>query len=116
MMGGSVGSAPTWPRDDRVDHYLANVRQLGHSPMGGHFRRGLRPGLPIDQTPEDRVSITRKLGDVVPSMLPDARTRRPRELDALTGAVRASGRLVGVPTPYADALHRLTRLWMSNRS
>jgi 2-dehydropantoate 2-reductase len=58
---------------------------------------------------------TRKLGDFVPSMLQDARARRPLELDALTGAVRELGALTGVPTPYVDALHGLTRLWMSAR-
>ncbi len=48
-------------------------------------------------------------------MLQDARAGRPLELDALTGAVRELGALVGVPTPNVDAIHGLTRLWMSAR-
>jgi 2-dehydropantoate 2-reductase len=72
-------------------------------------------GCPIAQSPEDRHAVTRKLGDFVPSMLQDARAGRPLELDALTGAVRELGALVGVPTPYVDAIHGLTRLWMSPR-
>ena len=36
--GAGVEPASTWPRDDRVGHYLANVRQLGHLPMGRHPR------------------------------------------------------------------------------
>src|ERR1700761_2496071 len=74
---------------------------------------GERIGCPIAQSPEDRHAVTRKLGDFVPSMLQDARAGRPLELDALTGAVRELGALVGVPTPYVDAIHGLTRLWMS---
>jgi len=70
-------------------------------------------GCPIAQTPEDRHAVTRKLGDFVPSMLQDARAGRPLELDALTGAVRELGALTGVPTPFVDAIHGLTRLWMT---
>jgi 2-dehydropantoate 2-reductase len=76
---------------------------------------GMRIGCPITQSPQDRHAVTRKLGDFVPSMLQDARAGRPLELDALTGAVRELGDLVGVPTPNVDAIHGLTRLWMSAR-
>jgi 2-dehydropantoate 2-reductase len=76
---------------------------------------GERIGCPIAQSPEDRHAVTRKLGDFVPSMLQDARAGRPLELDALTGAVRELGALVGVPTPNVDAIHGLTRLWTSVR-
>jgi 2-dehydropantoate 2-reductase len=69
-----------------------------------------RIGCPIEQTPDDRHAVTRKLGDFRPSMLQDAEAGRPLELDALTGAVREIGAIVGVPTPYVDALHGLTRL------
>ena len=76
---------------------------------------GMRIGCPIAQSPQDRHAVTRKLGDFVPSMLQDARAGRPLELDALTGAVRELGALVGVPTPNVDAIHGLTRLWTSVR-
>ncbi|MCW2891581.1 MAG: 2-dehydropantoate 2-reductase [Trebonia sp.] len=76
---------------------------------------GMRIGCPIAQSPQDRHAVTRKLGDFVPSMLQDARAGRPLELDALTGAVRELGALAGVPTPNVDAIHGLTRLWMSAR-
>ncbi len=76
---------------------------------------GERIGCPIAQSPDDRHAVTRKLGDFVPSMLQDARAGRPLELDALTGAVRELGALTGVPTPCVDAIHGLTRLWMTAR-
>jgi 2-dehydropantoate 2-reductase len=76
---------------------------------------GERIGCPIAQSPADRHAVTRKLGDFVPSMLQDARAGHPLELDALTGAVRELGALVGVPTPNVDAIHGLTRLWTSVR-
>src|SRR6201996_985869 len=76
---------------------------------------GDRIGCPIAQSPEDRHAGTRKLGDFAPSMLQDARAGRALELDALTGAVRELGAIVDVPTPYVDAIHGLTRLWMSAR-
>jgi len=76
---------------------------------------GERIGCPIAQSPADRHAVTRKLGDFVPSMLQDARAGRPLELDALTGAVRELGALVGIPTPHVDAIHGLTRLWASAR-
>ncbi len=71
---------------------------------------GARIGCPIDQTPTDRNAVTRKLGSFRTSMLQDADAGRALELDALTGAVREIGALVGVPTPAVDALHGLTRL------
>jgi 2-dehydropantoate 2-reductase len=76
---------------------------------------GEQIGCPVAQTPQDRHAVTRKLGDFVPSMLQDARAGRPLELDALTGAVRELGVLTGVPTPYVDAIHGLTRLAMAAR-
>ena len=76
---------------------------------------GARIGCPIEQTPQDRHEVTRKLGDFTPSMLQDARAGRPLELDALTGAVRELGALVGVPTPFTDALHGLARLYVAAR-
>ena len=34
---------------------------------------GARIGCPIEQTPQDRHEVTRRLGDFTPSMLQDAR-------------------------------------------
>jgi 2-dehydropantoate 2-reductase len=74
-------------------------------------RIGDRIGCPIAERPEDRTQITRKLGAFATSMLQDARAGRTLELDALVGAVREIGAVVGEPTPAIDALYGLTRLW-----
>ena len=71
---------------------------------------GARIGVPIEQTPEDRHVITRKLGAMKPSMLQDVEAGRAVELDALVAAVRELGQITGVPTPYTDALLGLARL------
>jgi 2-dehydropantoate 2-reductase len=102
----AITGATTGPAldDDLVREFLS-AAMLEAREIGG------RIGCPIAQTPQDRHAVTRKLGDFTPSMLQDARAGRPLELDALTGAVRELGTLIGVPTPYVDALHGLARLY-----
>ena len=86
------------------------VRAFCESAMREAQEIGGRIGCPIAETPEDRIQVTRKLGDFRSSMLQDAEAGRPLELDALAGAVREIGAVVGVPTPTVDALFGLTRL------
>lgn len=71
---------------------------------------GARIGIPIDQDPQERHAVTRKLGSFKTSMLQDVEAGRPIELDALVGAVREIGQHLGVATPSIDALMGLTRL------
>ena len=71
---------------------------------------GGRIGIPIEQTPEDRHAVTRKLGAFKPSMLQDVEAGRPVELDTLVSAVRELGELTGIPTPWTDTLLGLARL------
>jgi len=71
---------------------------------------GARIGIPIEQQPEDRHQVTRKLGAFKTSMLQDVEAGKPVELDALVGAVRELGQLSGVATPFTDALLGLARL------
>lgn len=71
---------------------------------------GERIGIPIDQQPEDRHAVTRKLGAFKTSMLQDVVAGKPVELDALVSAVRELGQLTGVATPFTDALLGLSRL------
>ena len=71
---------------------------------------GARLGLPIEQQPEDRHAVTRKLGAFKTSMLQDVEAGRKVELDALVSVVRELGQLTGVATPFTDALLGLSRL------
>ncbi|MBK0391447.1 2-dehydropantoate 2-reductase [Ramlibacter algicola] len=71
---------------------------------------GARIGIPIEQTPEDRHAVTRKLGAMKTSMLQDVEAGKSVELDALVTVVRELGQLTKVPTPFTDTLLGLARL------
>jgi 2-dehydropantoate 2-reductase len=71
---------------------------------------GARIGIPIEQLPQDRHQVTRKLGAFKTSMLQDVEAGKPVELDALVTVVRELGELTQVPTPFTDALLGLARL------
>jgi len=71
---------------------------------------GRRIGIQIDQSPEDRHAVTRKLGAFKTSMLQDVEAGRAVELDALVTVVRELGELTAVATPCTDALLGLARL------
>ena len=71
---------------------------------------GARIGIPIDQQPEDRHAVTRKLGAFKTSMLQDVEAGKPVELDALVTVVRELGQKTGVATPFTDALLGLARV------
>ena len=72
-------------------------------------------GIPIDQEPEARHAVTRKLGAFKTSMLQDLEAGRPLELDAIVGAVREVGAHLQMATPNIDALLGLTRLMARQR-
>ena len=72
-------------------------------------------GIPIDQDPEARHAVTRRLGSFRTSMLQDLLAGRPLEIDALVGAVREIGVHLGLVTPNIDALLGLTRLMAAER-
>ena len=71
---------------------------------------GARIGVPIEQDPEDRHALTRKLGAFKTSMPQDVEAGRPVELDALVSVVRELGQGCELPTPFTDALLGLARL------
>jgi 2-dehydropantoate 2-reductase len=87
------------------------VRDFNSGAMREAAAIGERIGCVIEQTPEDRHAITRRLGAFRTSMLQDADAGRPIELDALVGVVREIGQRVGVATPSIDALYGLARLF-----
>jgi 2-dehydropantoate 2-reductase len=102
-------SAITGATTDKVlDDEL--VRGFIHSVMLEAKEIGARIGIPIDQTPEDRHVVTRKLGAFKTSMLQDVEAGKAVELDALVTVVKELGELTQVPTPFTDALLGLARL------
>jgi len=72
---------------------------------------GTRIGCHIDETPEQRHLVTRKLGAFKSSMLQDVEAGRMLELDALVAAVREIGQRLQIATPNIDALLGLARLF-----
>ena len=94
--------------DPLVRAFCSNVMREAQA-IGGKI------GIPIEQTPEQRHAVTRKLGAMKTSMLQDVEAHKGIELDALVAAVAEIGQKVGVPTPYTDAMLGLTRLMARGR-
>jgi len=101
------------PCDRILDDPL--VRGLCSAVMREAQAVGAAFGLPIDEEPEARHAVTRRLGSFKTSMLQDAEAGRPLELDALLGAVREIGAHLGLATPNIDALFGLARLMARQR-
>ena len=89
--------------DPLVRHFISAVMREAQA-IGAAF------GVPIEQDPEDRHAVTRKLGSFRTSMLQDTVAGRPLEIDALLGAVREVGAHLGQATPFMDGLLGLVRL------
>jgi 2-dehydropantoate 2-reductase len=71
---------------------------------------GVAVGCPINESGEDRMAVTARLGAFKTSMLQDVEAGRPIELEALLGAPREIARAHGIPTPALDRLYGVTRL------
>jgi 2-dehydropantoate 2-reductase len=89
--------------DDLLRGFISNV-MLEAKAIGEKI------GIPIAQQPEDRHQVTLKLGAFKTSMLQDVEAGRAVELDALVGSVREIGNLLGMDTPWTDALLGLARV------
>ncbi len=72
---------------------------------------GAHIGCTIEQSPDDRHAITRRLGSFKTSMQQDVEAGRAIELDALVTVVREMAQRLGIATPNIDALLGLTRLF-----
>jgi 2-dehydropantoate 2-reductase len=91
------------------------VREFCSNVMVEAAAIGRKIGIPIEQTPESRHDITRKLGAMRTSMLQDVQASKGIELDALVAAVVEIGHKVGVATPFSNAMLGLTRLMARGR-
>ncbi len=86
------------------------VKQFCLDVMAEAGQIGARIGCPIEQSGEERMAVTRKLGAFKTSMLQDMEAGRAVELDALVSAVREIGQMTAEPTPNIDAMLGLARL------
>ncbi|HET9812006.1 MAG TPA: 2-dehydropantoate 2-reductase [Sphingomicrobium sp.] len=75
---------------------------------------GAAIGCPIEESAEDRMAVTARLGAFKSSMLQDVEAGRPIELESLLGAPREIAGTVGVPTPQLDRIYAMTRLMGKN--
>lgn len=75
---------------------------------------GAAIGCPIEESGEDRMAVTARLGAFKTSMLQDVEAGRRLELEALLGAPREIGARLGIPTPHIDTLYALTKLLDEN--
>jgi len=71
---------------------------------------GTKIGLPIPLTPEDRMAITRKLGNIKTSMLRDWEAHRELEIAPILGVLAEISDRANVPAPFLHAVLGLLRL------
>ncbi|EHR69642.1 ketopantoate reductase [Burkholderiales bacterium JOSHI_001] len=90
--------------DDPLVRGFCSAVMLEANAIGALFACG------IDQVPEQRHAVTRKLGRFKTSMLQDLEAGRALEIDALVTVVRDIGAHLGLATPNIDALLGLVRL------
>jgi len=95
-----------------MDQVLADPQLLAFcsQAMWEASRIGARVGCPIEQSPEERLAITAKLGAHKTSMLQDVEAGRPIELDAIVTAVHEIGTALAEPMPAISALLGMTRV------
>jgi 2-dehydropantoate 2-reductase len=71
---------------------------------------GMRFGCALKVTPQQRNEEARALGAFKTTMLQDVEAKKAVEIDALIGVVSEIGKMVGVATPFTDALLGLARV------
>ncbi len=84
---------------DLATHMMAECQAIGE-------KFGITFGVSIEQ----RIKGAEQIGAHKTSMLQDIEAGRTTEIDALVGSVAELGRLVGVSTPYIDAVYASVKL------
>lgn len=92
-----------------------DVRALCERMMGEMQHCGKLLGLNASMAPDQRIAITRRLGDFRPSMLVDLEAGRELELSPQLGAVVEIAERLGVEAPFCRAILGLLRLLNRNR-
>jgi len=70
---------------------------------------GARIGLKLPMTVDERLVVTRRLGDFRTSMLNDLEAGRPLEVEGLLGVVVEMADKLGAPVPMSRAVYALAR-------
>jgi 2-dehydropantoate 2-reductase len=91
-----------------------DIRALMAEAMDELAAVGAAIDCPIQESAEDRMAVTARLGAFKSSMLQDVEAGRPIELEALLGAPREIARRTGVATPQLDRIYAMTRLMGEN--
>jgi 2-dehydropantoate 2-reductase len=85
------------------------TRELIRAMMTEMAGLGARLGLDLGMTPEERMAVTRRLGDFKTSMQRDAEAGRRLELDSLLGVLVEMAERLGEPAPSLRAILGLAR-------
>jgi 2-dehydropantoate 2-reductase len=72
---------------------------------------GEQIGCPQTQSGEERMQLTQQLGAFKTSMLQDAESGKPLEIDALVSVVHEIGQHLGLATPNIDSLLGMVRVF-----
>jgi 2-dehydropantoate 2-reductase len=83
--------------------------QLVHDMMTEFVRIGERLGIRLPMSVDDRLVVTRRLGDFRTSMLNDIEAGRPLEVEGLLGVVVELAERLGEPVPASGAVYALAR-------
>ena len=98
-----------------ADRLLAECKPFLLAGMAELARLGAAIGCPIEESGEDRMAVTARLGAFKTSMLQDVEAGRPIELEALLGAPIELAHRSGVPVPTLESLYAMTRLMAESR-
>ncbi len=98
-----------------ADRLHAELRPLQLAGMAELAALGAVIGCPIEESGEDRMAVTARLGPFKTSMLQDVEAGRPIELEAMLGAPIELARRAGVPVPTLETLYAMTRLMAESR-
>jgi 2-dehydropantoate 2-reductase len=77
--------------------------------MSEFVRVGRRLGIELPMTVDERLVVTRRLGDFRTSMLNDVEAGRPLEVEGLLGVVVELAEKLGEPVPASRAVYALAR-------
>ncbi len=87
----------------------ARLLEVVRDMMGEFVRVGERLGIKLPMGVDERIVVTRKLGDFRSSMLNDADAGRPLEVEGLLGVVVEIAEQLGEPVPASQAVYALAR-------